>query len=385
MSESGLRVRLRNNAPVRLDADLSCAPGELLALVGASGSGKTTILRVIAGLLRVREGGITCGTRTWLDTHRQTYLVPQERRVGMVFQHYALFPHLTALDNVMEGLQDLPASRRRDVAMNWFGRLHLEGLERSRPNHLSGGQQQRVALARALARDPQVLLLDEPFSAVDRTTRERLYEELAGLRRELSMPVIMVTHDLDEALLLADRMSVLAGGTILQSGRPIEVMTRPRSPEVAMIVGQKNIFRGGVLEHAPERGVTIIEWRKRRLDARLQEEFAVGAQIAWTVPRSHLILLPAGPASENGRGNAVRGMISRLVRLGESIVVSIEVDGPGRPPVHMSIPVQVAQEREIHEGAAVAFAFLPDGIHLMHADRPQADSQARDSIRAAMT
>ena len=152
-----------------------------------------------------------------------------------------------------------------------------------------------------------------------------------------------------------------------------------------MIVGQKNIFRGGVLEHAPERGVTIIEWRKRRLDARLQEEFAVGAQIAWTVPRSHLILLPAGPASENGRGNAMHGMISRLVRLGESFVVSIDVDGPERPPVHMSIPVQVAQEREIHEGAAVAFAFLPDGIHLMHADRPQADSQARDSIRAAMT
>ncbi len=134
------------------------------------------------------------------------------------------------------------------------------------------------------------MLLDEPFSAVDRATRERLYQELAELRRDLAMPVILVTHDFDEALLLADRMCVLFHGKTLQVGVPHEVTTRPNSVQVARLVGLKNVFRAGVIEHIPDRNVTVIEWRKHRLEAHLQPEFPPGTQVAWVIPQGQMVL-----------------------------------------------------------------------------------------------
>ena len=172
----------------------------------------------------------------WFDGDAGISVPPRERRVGMVFQSYALFPHLTAAENVMEALGDVRPEQRRDQARALLQRLHLDGLEDRRPAALSGGQQQRVAVARALARKPDVLLLDEPFSAVDRVTRRRLRRELGELRRELSMPVILVTHDLDDVIRLADRMCVLNGGQILQTGTVEQVMAKPASPLIAELL-----------------------------------------------------------------------------------------------------------------------------------------------------
>ena len=174
----GLLVRVRQSTPIPLDAELACPSGEVLALTGPSGGGKTTLLRLIAGLARAEDARIECGGEVWLDTGRAVNLPVRQRRVGFVFQNYALFPHMTALSNVEAALGDLSLVERRARAIELLERVHLAGLESRRPAELSGGQQQRVAVARALARDPKVLLLDEPFSAVDRATRERLYREL---------------------------------------------------------------------------------------------------------------------------------------------------------------------------------------------------------------
>ena len=222
-----LEVMVRAGAPIPLDVSFRVEPGELLALVGPSGSGKSTLLRMIAGLWTPTEGRVSVGGKTWLDTARGIDLPTHRRRVGIVFQSYALFPHMTAEGNVMSALDRLPKAERRAEARRLLELVNLAGLENRRPAELSGGQQQRVAVARALARNPEALLLDEPFSAVDRATRERLYQEIRDLRGILDMPVILVTHDMDEAQLLADRMVVIDAGRVLKAGTTGEVIFDP--------------------------------------------------------------------------------------------------------------------------------------------------------------
>ena len=230
----GLHVRLRQTGPIPLAVEFSCDQGELLALIGLSGSGKTTTLRSIAGLYRPREGRVRCNGSVWLDTKRGLDLPPHRRPVGLVFQTYALFPHMTALGNVVAALGHRPANERVARARDLLTLVHLAGFEARRPAALSGGQQQRVAVARALAREPAVLLLDEPFSAVDRPTRRKLHGELAELRQSVRIPIVLVTHDVEEAAALADRLCVIDHGETLQSGRPAELLSRPANARVAM-------------------------------------------------------------------------------------------------------------------------------------------------------
>ncbi|MDP2409178.1 MAG: ABC transporter ATP-binding protein [Pseudolabrys sp.] len=215
---------------------MSVGAGEILALVGPSGSGKTTTLRTIAGLYRPAGGRIVCNGSVWFDSESGIWIPARQRQVGMVLQSYALFPHLTAIENVMESLSGMPADARRAEAAALLSRMHLDGLDDRRPALLSGGQQQRVAVARALARRPELLLLDEPFSAVDRVTRRRLRAELVELRRELPMPVVLVTHDLDDVVRLADRMCVMHEGRILQAGTVQDVMAQPASATVVELL-----------------------------------------------------------------------------------------------------------------------------------------------------
>jgi molybdate transport system ATP-binding protein len=189
----------------------------MLALVGPSGSGKTTVLRTVAGKVR-------CGEAVWLDTDVGIDAPPHRRRAGLVFQSYALFPHMMALGNVVAAMGHRPRAERDPAAKALLRMVHLEGLEHRKPSALSGGQQQRVAVGRALARDPEVLLLDEPFSAVDRRTRRRMQDGLASLRSEVRIPIVMVTHDLAEAEALADRICVLDAGETLLTGTPAEIL-----------------------------------------------------------------------------------------------------------------------------------------------------------------
>ncbi len=306
---------------------------------------------------------------TWYSSEQGQKWRARERHVGMVFQSYALFPHLSALENVMEALTEYPRPERERRARGLLARMHLGGLEDRKQTMLSGGQQQRVAVARALAREPKVMLLDEPFSAVDRATRERLYQELAELRRDLAMPVILVTHDFDEALLLADRMCVLSHGKTLQAGAPDEVTARPNSVEVARLVGLKNVFRAGVIEHIPARKVTVIEWRNHRLEAYLQPEFSPGAQVAWVIPQGNLVLYTGEATSSNELENPVAGNVAGIVRLGDNAVLTIHVGGSERPPLFVSVPIHAAQRKRLEAGTSVTLSLLAEGIHLMPPDR----------------
>ena len=361
----GLHVRIRQDAPVPLDAELNCAPGELLALVGPSGSGKTSILRAIAGLLRPEHGEIVCNRVPWHDTVQGLFVPPQKRRVGFVFQAYALFPHLSALQNVTSALGHLPRGRRVQRASELLQLVRLAGLESRHPGHLSGGQQQRVALARALAREPTVLLLDEPFSAVDRVTRRKLQGELVLLRRRINIPIVLVTHDLEEATAVADRISAVHRGEVLQDGPPTEVMTRPCSALVARLMDLANIFDGTVVKQLPARGITLLRWRRYVIEVRHTDRFSPGAKVSWVVPPDFIVMHRRHRPSRGERENPVRGTVGDLMLLGEKTVVRMFVDGDEEAPLTFHVSTHVATRNELTVGEPLTVSLLTEGIHLM--------------------
>jgi molybdate transport system ATP-binding protein len=233
-----LRVEAHTHVgELELDVALDIAAGECLALAGPSGAGKTSVLRVVAGLLRPEHGLVRCGDETWLDTGTGRDVAPDLRRCGYLFQEHALFPHLSAWRNVAYPLRELPRGERRGRALDLLARFGMERLADARPATLSGGELQRVALARALARRPEVLLLDEPLSALDSRTRGSATRELAAVLRHAGVPALLVTHDFQEAALLGDRVGVIDSGRIVQEGLPGELAASPSSAFVADFTG----------------------------------------------------------------------------------------------------------------------------------------------------
>lgn len=216
--------------------------GQLTALLGPSGSGKTTLLRIISGLESPDEGSVHYHDEEVTDRS------PQDRQVGFVFQHYALFRHMTVFDNVAFGMsvRNRPKDEIRDRVMELLHLVRLDGLERRYPQQLSGGQRQRVALARALAVQPKVLLLDEPFGALDAKVRQELRQWLRRLHDEIHLTSVFVTHDQEEAFEVADQVVVMRGGQIEQAGTPTQVFEHPANPFVMDFLGQVNVFHGRV-------------------------------------------------------------------------------------------------------------------------------------------
>ncbi len=212
---------------------IALRPGELHAVLGPSGCGKTTLLRMAGGYEQTDSGAIHINGRD------VTHAAPEHRNVGMVFQNYALFPHMTVLDNVEFGLRMRGIEKvvRRARALSLLSLVGLEGMENRKPAALSGGQQQRVALARALVIEPEVLLLDEPLANLDRNVRLRTRDELRTLQQRLKITTILVTHDQEEALAVADRISVMNGGVIEQTGRALDLYLNPATPFVSSFFG----------------------------------------------------------------------------------------------------------------------------------------------------
>jgi molybdate transport system ATP-binding protein len=306
-----LRVEARTRLGA-LDLDLTVAvtPGECLAVAGPSGAGKTSLLRVAAGLLRPEHGLVEAGDETWLDTRRGVDLPPERRRCGYLFQEYALFPHLSAWQNVAYPLR---GSDRRQRAAALLDRFGMGALADARPGTLSGGERQRVALARALAREPDVLLLDEPLSALDARTRAGAVRELGALLRDADVPAVLVTHDFAEAAALGDRVAIVDAGRMLQEGTPSELAAAPRSAFVADFTGA--VVLTGTARGGPD-GLTHVD-----LDgggAVTSTDRAEGP-VAISVYPWEIAIEPAGEAPHGSTQNRIAAEVLSVTVVGNRV------------------------------------------------------------------
>ena len=317
---------------------------ETVALVGPSGAGKTSVLRAVAGLLRPERGMVSFGEETWFDRERGIDVPPERRRVGLVFQEYALFPHLDVRRNVAFGARD------HEVVPDLLERLRIAHLARALPTELSGGERQRVALARALARAPDVLLLDEPLSALDAHTRHAVRGELHELLAALRMPTLLVTHDFEDAATLADRVGVLVEGRVLQLGSPQELVASPSDPFVASFTGANLLHgvarpgRDGLTEVALDAGGTV--WTSDAGTGRV----AV-AVYPWEVSLSR-------ETPDDSAVNHLRAPVASVVSLGNRVRVRVG-------PLTAEVTEASATRLALGEGDVVVASFKATGARLL--------------------
>lgn len=328
-----------------LDVDVSVAPGQVVGVVGPNGAGKSVLLRTLAGLIPLSRGRIALGDTVVDDVDADTFVPAERRPVGLVFQDFRLFGHLDVRDNVAFGPRCRGHSRRasREIADAWLDRLGLAGLGGRRPGEISGGQAQRVALARALAVDPHLLLLDEPMASLDARTRVDVRAELREHLRDFAGPVVLVTHDPIEALVLADHLVVLEHGRIVQQGTPSEVARHPRTDYVARLVGI-NLYTG-TLDPASHRveldqGGTL---------------FAVPTEGAESCARVVVGLRPSAISVHTERPehasprNVWSGTIASLDLLGDRVRVQVD----GAPPAMVDVTPAAVADLRLHEGLGV--------------------------------
>ncbi len=322
-----------------LDVELEIEAGRTLAVVGPNGAGKTTLLRVLAGLLPLSSGRIDLDGTVLDEPARATFLPPERRPVGVVFQDNLLFPHLSALDNVAFGLRTSGHRRveARRLAAGWLERVGLGDRGSARPGELSGGQAQRVALARALAPNPTLLLLDEPLAALDATTRNDTRRDLRRHLATFAGVRLLITHDPVDAAVLADQIVVLAGGRVVQSGTPAEITARPRSRWVAELTGT-NLFAGTVAG-----GVVTIDGGGTLTVA---DHLPPGRGFAVVHPRA-VSLHRARP--EGSARNAWAGRVNGLEPLGDRLRVRINA----MPPIVAEVTAAAFTQIGLADGADV--------------------------------
>ena len=317
-----LERRFAGGPTVRARAVLPLQGPPVTVLFGPSGAGKTTVLRALAGLERPEAGTIDFAGERWLDAASGRFVPPQARRVGMLFQEHALFPHLTVAANVAFGIHGLPPPERDARVRELSARLRIAELLERKPRQISGGQAQRVALARALATRPRLLLLDEPLSALDAPTRDALRGELRELLEAAGVPVILVTHDRTEALALGDRMVVLAGGAVRQVAPVHEVFSAPADVEVARTVGTENVLPARIL--AREGGLALVEAGALRLTA---VDPGGDETEAYACVRAEEVVLEEPPGHASSALNRVAGRVASRTEEGPLVRVGLDCDG----------------------------------------------------------
>jgi len=337
---------------------LACGRASVTVLFGASGSGKTTVLRCLAGLERPDAGAIQCGGETWFEQATAIFLPPQQRRIGYLSQDYALFPHLNVARNIGYGLRGIPPRERATRVSETMRSFGLEGLERRLPRQLSGGQQQRVALARAVVRRPQLLLLDEPLSALDSPTRLRLRGELRRLLIQLSIPTLLVTHDRSEVLALGDDLAVMADGKIVQTGPVQEVFSRPANLAVAGIVAVETVQPARILQAAE--GLITLAIGGARLVA-IEQELPAAASDVYACIRAEDVILLKGDEARSSARNRLAATVRSVNRQGPLVRIDLDC---GFPLIAL-LTKQACEELALAENDRVIALVKAPHIHLI--------------------
>ncbi|MGI6686056.1 MAG: sulfate/molybdate ABC transporter ATP-binding protein [Bacillota bacterium] len=291
-----LKVDITKSLPgFKLDVKFTVSPG-ITALFGPSGSGKSLTLKYISGILTPDQGEISLHDRILFHRQKGINLPPQKRKVGFLFQNYALFPHLTVKENIIYGINHLSKEKQMEKLIGLLQTMRLEGLEDKKPGEISGGQQQRVALARTLATDPEMILLDEPFSALDSAVKSRLRAELLDLLNKSQIPALLVTHDLNEAYSLSQNLTIIESGKILQSDDKNSVLHTPVNTTVARLIRTKNIF-SGVVENVFDNQITVktsAGLLQVQAPKELIEKFSVDQNIELFIRPHHIQLFNQG-------------------------------------------------------------------------------------------
>jgi molybdate transport system ATP-binding protein len=340
-----------------LDAAVTAADGEVVAVLGPNGAGKSTLLRALAGLLPLSAGRVELGGAVVDDVAGGVRTAARDRAVGVLFQDYRLFPHLSARENVAFGPRSTgtPRARARAEADDWLRRLGLAGLEDRRPAELSGGQAQRVALARALATRPRLLLLDEPLAALDVATRTQVRTELRAQLDAFAGPALLVTHDPLEALTLAARLVVLEAGRVVQDAPVAEVVRRPATTYVARLVGL-NLLRGTAADGV----LALPDGAQVRTSDRDVRGPALG------VVRPSSVLVATAPPSGTSARNTLSGTVTALEQLGDRVRVEVA----SRPPLLADVTAQAVGELRLTAGDRVWLSVKATDVEVYAAPEP---------------
>jgi iron(III) transport system ATP-binding protein len=335
------------------DVSFTIEQGEFFTLLGPSGCGKTTTLRCVAGLERPQSGKIHLRGRAVFDAEERVFVVPNQRNIGMVFQSYAIWPHLTVFNNVafpLKAAGQRNVKSTHDKVARALDLVGLGGFEERPATQLSGGQQQRVALARALVKEPDLLLLDEPLSNLDTKLRERMRSELKRLQRELGITTLYVTHDQMEGILLSDRIAVMNGGRILQLGKPDEVYERPDSQFVADFMGSTNLLRGILRKEVGAAALAVVETDFGPLLCSFAAALASGSRVVISVRPENIKITKDGASDEN---NILEGRVKERTYYLGMVEYAIDVLG-------FELRVRSAADGEINGNGSVRLKLAAD-------------------------
>ena len=358
-----IRVRKRLSPAFLLDVAFEGRPGVTIVF-GESGSGKTTLLRCVAGLSRPDEGRIVVGDRAFFDEETEVDLEPARRATGFVFQHLALFPHLSAAQNIAYGLSHFSAAERSARTSAIAASFRIAHVLERRPGEISGGERQRVGLARALVTNPSILLLDEPLSALDAPTQSHIIADLRHWNDAHQIPILYVTHSQREVFALGERVVVLQNGRIVADGIPDKVMNAPAHESVAQLAGFENLLEAVVMERRPDAGVMVLRLERTSIELETPlAEAATGRTMRIAIRAGDIMVATERPRGLSAR-NVIPGTISTLAREGATVRADVHV---GAVPVEVHLTPTSTEALDLRPGRDIWLVIKTHSCRPVHA------------------